>query len=694
MTGEDGSQLWLRYPTLENFSRRWREQFASVEIAGNSQTMRIVQAELKDGLGRLLGCEIALRDDAGLIVGTPSQSQQIAALKWEGELAGLGSEGYLIRWANLDGRQRLIIVSHGEIGLLYGVFDLFRKLQIGMPLDSLDIAERPRLGLRMLNHWDNLDGSIERGYAGRSLWKWEELPDKIDLRYAAYARACASIGINATVLNNVNADPRILEKNYLRKVAALADIFRPYGLRVFLSANFAAPIMVGGLKTADPLDPKVADWWKRKAAEIYELVPDFGGWLVKANSEGQPGPQDYHRTHADGANVLADALQDHGGIVIWRAFVYDEKVDPDRIKRAYKEFKPLDGKFRANVMVQVKNGPLDFMPREPFHPLFGAMRKTAVMAEVQAAQEYTGQAKHLVFLGTMWKEFLDADTYAEAEGATVGKVLSGGVVGAGRAEDGPALEANEKVGLTGIAAVANTGDDVNWCGHDFSQANWYVFGRLAWNPDLPAEHIAEEWIGQTFTRDQGALQTIKQMMLSSREIYVNYTMPLGLHHLIGGDHYAPMPWNDSEPRVDWTATYYHRASADGIGMDRTVHGDGATGQYFPAVAEVFDEVEKCPENLILWFHRLSWDHVMRSGRPLHEELRQRYFQGAEAAAGLEKTWQTLKEKIDPGRHAAVAKRLAIQTADAAQWRDRSVAYFQNIYLRAGRAAIGGALRIN
>ncbi|HEY1685939.1 MAG TPA: alpha-glucuronidase family glycosyl hydrolase [Tepidisphaeraceae bacterium] len=686
MTGEDGSQLWLSFPTLENFPQRWQEQFASLRIAGSSATMRVVQAELKDGLGRLLGSEIALRDDAGLIVGTPSQSQQIASLKWESELAAQGSEGYLIRWANLEGRQRLIIASQGETGLLYGVFDLLRHLQMGMPLDSLDIAERPRLGLRMLNHWDNLDGSIERGYAGRSLWKWEELPGKIDPRYAAYARACASIGINATALNNVNADPRILEKNYLRKVAVLADIFRPYGLRVFLSANFAAPIMVGGLKTADPLDQKVADWWKHKAAEIYELVPDFGGWLVKANSEGQPGPQDYHRTHADGANVLADALQDHGGIVIWRAFVYDEKVDPDRIKRAYKEFKPLDGKFRDNVMVQVKNGPLDFMPREPFHPLFGAMRKTPVMAEVQAAQEYTGQAKHLVFLGTMWKEFLDSDTCAEGEGSTVGKVLEENKNGG--------TEVPVPVELTGMAAVANTGDGVNWCGHDFSQANWYAFGRLAWNPDLPAEHITEEWIGQTFTCDSGVLQTIKQMMLSSREIYVNYTMPLGLHHLIGGDHYAPMPWNDSEPRADWTATYYHRASADGIGVDRTAHGDRATGQYFPAVAEVFDDVEKCPENLILWFHRLSWDHVMRSGRALHEELRARYFQGAEAAAGLEKTWQTLKGKIDPGRHAAVAKRLAIQTADSALWRDRCVAYFQNIYLRAGRAAIGGALRIN
>ncbi|HWB54196.1 MAG TPA: alpha-glucuronidase, partial [Tepidisphaeraceae bacterium] len=426
------------------------------------------------------------------------------------------------------------------------------------------------------------------------------------------------------------------------------------------------------------VDKDVANWWKRKAEEIYSLIPDFGGFLVKANSEGQPGPQDYGRTHADGANVLADALAGHGGIVIWRAFVYDEKVDPDRIKRAYKEFKPLDGKFRSNVMVQVKNCPLDFMPREPFHPLFGAMSQTPLMAEVQAAHEYTGQTKHLVFLGTMWTEFLSADTWARGHGSTVGRTLEQG--------------ARSQPDLTGMAAVANTGDDINWCGHDFSQTNWYAFGRLAWNPDLPAEHIAEEWICQTFTRDPQTLDPIKQMMMSSRQIYVNYSMPLGLHHLIGGDHYAPMPWNDKEPRPDWTATYYHRANSEGIGWDRTSQGNRATDQYFPHVARIFDDLDKCPENLLLWFHRVPWDHRMKSGKTLAEELRDKYFEGHEQAVELQKTWLKLVGKIDPGRFEAVAGRLAIQVADSRQWRDKCVAYFENFYLRAGRAAVGGALR--
>jgi alpha-glucuronidase len=681
-SGEDGSKLWLRYAPLGDLAQRVGRQFSTIEIPGRSPTNRLIERELTVALSALFGQSVALANDGALLVGTPENSPVVAALGWKRDLATAGPEGFIIRWINPGGRERLVIASQDDIGLLYGSFELLRQLQFGCNVDSLDRVQRPRLNLRLLNHWDNLDGSIERGYAGKSLWKWSELPGTLSPRYAEYARACASIGINGTVLNNVNANPKILEPDYLEKVAALANIFRPYGIRVYLSANFAAPKMIGGIPTNDPLHPTVIAWWKKKADEIYQLIPDFGGLLLKANSEGQPGPQDYGRTHADGANMLADAMKPHGGIVIWRAFVYDEKVDPDRIKRAYLEFKPLDGKFRDNVMVQVKNGPLDFMPREPFHPLFGAMKQTPVMAEVQAAQEYLGQSKHLVFLGTMWKEFLDADTFAQGAGTSVGKTLEGGAK----------PQAVERQKLTGMCAVANTGDDVNWCGHDFSQANWYAFGRLAWHHELPAEHIAEEWIRQTFTRDSQTVETIKQMMMSSREIFVNYTMPLGLHHLIGGDHYAPMPWNDSAERPDWTATYYHRATPDGIGVDRTNHGDRATAQYFPPVTAIFDDLEKCPENLLLWFHRLPWDHVMKSGKPLHEELRDRYFQGHEAAVELEQTWQSLSGKIDPARHAAVAKRMAIQSADSAKWRDQCVEYFEKIYLRAGRAAVGGALR--
>ena len=417
-------------------------------------------------------------------------------------------------------------------------------MQTGQPISALDIAERPRAERRVLNHWDNLDGSIERGYAGQSLWKWAELPSRIDPRVEDYARANASIGINGTAINSVNANPQSLTRPYLEKAAALANAFRPYGIRVYLSANFAAPKTIGGLPTADPLDPAVARWWRDKASEIYALIPDFGGFLVKANSEGQPGPQDYKRTHADGANVLADAVASHGGVVMWRAFVYDAEVDPDRVKRAYKEFVPLDGKFRPNVLVQVKNGPLDFQPREPFSPLFGAVR-TPLLAELQITQEYLGHSTHLVYLAPMWKEFFDAIAM-------------------------PA----------GIAGVANTGTDRNWTGHDFGQANWYAYGRLAWDPALDAGSIADEWIRMTWGHAPDVLSTIRSIMLESHEAFVNYTMPLGLHHLIGGDHYAPMPENPDPRRADWSAIYYHRADPSGIGFDRTRRGS-ARGRSVP-----------------------------------------------------------------------------------------------------------------
>ena len=490
------------------------------------------------------------------------------------------------------------------------------------------MREKPRHQVRILNHWDNLDGSIERGYGGRSLWKWDELPATIDPRLHDYARANVSIGLNGTVINSVNANPQVADgRTTSPRPRPSPTCSGPYGLKVYLSANFAAPVRIGGLKTADPLDPAVQQWWKDKATEIYKAIPDFGGFTVKANSEGQPGPQDYKRTHADGANLLADAVKPHGGIVMWRAFVYDATVDPDRVKRAYKEFVPLDGTFRDNVFVQTKNGPLDFMPREPFHPQFGAMPKTPNMAELQITQEYLGWSNHLVYLAPMWKEFLDADTFVNGPGSTIAKITDGTL---------------QKHTRTGIAGVANTGSDRNWSGHHFAPANWYAFGRLAWNPALTAEGIAEEWIRATWTRTPATVRAIKTIMLGSREAFVNYTMPLGFHHLIGGDHYAVMPENNDPRRLDWTATYYHKADDKGVGFDRTRAGSGAVDQYAKPIADTWNDPATTPQSLLLWFHHLPWDYKLASGQTLWQGIVAHYQKGAEQAAQMEKDWAALK----------------------------------------------------
>jgi alpha-glucuronidase len=661
---EDGYKLWLRYAAPGAVADGYRRSLTHVIVQGTSQTAEIIRRELTTAVSALLGTTIrhASEVTAGaVLVGTPDNSAAVRELGWQTDLAKAGREGYVLRNNTTNGRRMLVVASQGEIGALYGAFHLLRLLQTAQPIDDLRIIERPRIQLRLLNHWDNLDGSIERGYAGRSLWKWDELPGRIRPRYIDYARANASIGINGSVVNSVNADVRMLSAEYLRKAAALADAWRPYGLRMYLSANVAAPIRLGGLKTADPMDAQVADWWKAKAAEIHKLIPDFGGFTVKANSEGQPGPKDYGRTHAEGANVLADALAPFGGHVIWRAFIYDEDVDPDRAKRAYIEFTRLDGQFRPNVLVQVKNGPVDFQPREPFHPLFGALPKTPIVAEIQPTQEYLGQAKHLVYLGTMWEEFLRADTHARGQGSTVGKVIGGEVL---------------PYRVTGLAAVVNPGEDTNWCGHHFSQSNWYAAGRFAWNPELSAEEIADEWVRMTFTNDPGSVQTIRRTMMASHEAFVNYTMPLGLHHLIGGDHYAPMPENARAPRADWTATYYHQASEDGIGFDRTMKGNRGVAQYFPPVRDLFNRLDTCPEEYLLWFHRCRWDYRLKSGHTLWNSLCTKYHEGARQAAAMETTWHALAGRIDPRRHKEVADRLAIQVADAVSWRDRILKYFQ------------------
>ena len=675
---ETGYDLWLRYAPLEEPQRSAARPLVSAILGeGRSKTAQVVSAELRRGLRGLLGTEPRASDrldtDGTIVVGTPKGSSLIATLGLAGPLSGLGEEGFLIRSTKIGRRRVTVIASTGEAGALYGAFHFLRLIQTGEPIDRLEVKERPRFARRVLNHWDNLDGSIERGYAGASLWLWSELPGRVDPRVLDYGRANASLGQNGTVLNSVNAKPESLSRSYLEKAAAIADALRPYGLRVYLSANFAAPKLLGGLPTADPKDTAVARWWSQKANEIYGLIPDFGGFLVKANSEGQPGPQEYGRTHADGANVLADAVRPHGGIVMWRAFVYDASVDPDRVKRANLEFVPLDGKFRDNVLVQVKNGPLDFQPREPFHPLFGAMPRTPLMTELQITQEYLGHSTHLVYLAPMWKELFDAETYAKGPGSPVARIADG------------TLEGHPQ---TGIAGVANTGRDLNWCGHDFAQANWYAYGRLAWNPGLGAEAIATEWIRMTWGNAPGVVATVRAMMMASREAFVDYTMPLGLHHLIGGDHYAPMPENPDPRRADWSALYYHRADASGIGFDRTDRGSGAADQYRSPLREQLADPATCPENLLLWFHHVPWDHRLKSGRDLWEELVLHYTRGADEARRFESTWKDLRGKVDDERHLSVLAKLQQQAKDAASWRDKCLRYFQTFSKRPLPASIG------
>ena len=474
------------------------------------------------------------------------------------------------------------------------------------------------------------------------------------------------LGINGAVLTNVNADALVLTGPWLHKVAALAGVFRPYGIRVYLSARFSAPVEIGGLKTADPLDPAVGVWWKDKTDEIYRIIPDFGGFLVKANSEGQPGPQDYGRNHADGANMLADAVARHGGIVMWRAFVYDQHVPQDRIKQAWNDFKPLDGRFRSNVVVQIKNGPLDFQPREPFHPLFGSMPHTPLAAELQITQEYIGSGIHLAYLAPMWKECLDSDTYASGPGSTVARVVDGSV---------------DHHNLSVIAGVANTGTDRNWCGHPLAAANWYAFGRLAWDHELSPAQIADEWVRMTFSNDPRVVAPITIMLLGSREAVVNYMTPLGLAHLMATDHhYGPGPWVDNL-RPDWNPVYYHRAGTDGIGFDRTVTGSNAVAQYAPSVAGRFGDLATCPENLLLWFHHVPWDYRLQSGRTLWDELCLHYQLGVDTVHSWQGSWAGLKGLIDDGRFNHVQALLARQDREARWWRDACLLYFQTFSRR-------------
>jgi len=663
---EDGYSLWLRYTPITNNETRtaYRNAIKGWQVAGNSPTLTAAKEELQNGLNGLLGQTLPeMKSGAGIIqVGTPASSPAIAALIGKSGLKDKGADAFLIQSSNGNSGATIIIAGNTDKGALYGVFHFLRLLQNGSSLKNLSIVSAPKIQHRILNHWDNLDRTVERGYAGFSIWDWHKLPDYIDPRYKDYARANASVGINGTVLTNVNANALVLTDQYLEKVAALANVFRPYGIKVYLTARFSAPIEIGGLKTADPLDTAVQGWWKRKTAAIYRFIPDFGGFLVKANSEGQPGPQNYGRNHADGANMLADAVAPHGGIVLWRAFVYSNETPEDRFKQAYNEFKPLDGSFRKNVVVQVKNGPIDFQPREPFHPLFGAMPKTPLAMEFQLTQEYLGFATHLVYLPSLFKEVLDADTYAKGAGSTVAEVVDGSL-------EGHALSA--------MAGVANIGNDRNWTGHPFGQANWYAYGRLAWDHTLTEEQLAEEWIRQTFGAQQALVDTIRKIMLTSHEALVNYMTPLGLHHIMGyGHHYGPAPWYDKAPRADWNPTYFHKADKDGIGFDRTAKGSNALAQYSPEVRKQYENVNTCPEEHLLWFHHVRWDHKMKSGRTLWEELCAKYYEGVNSVRAMQKSWNNMKPYVDAERFEQVRMLLAIQEKEAVWWRNSCLLYFQ------------------
>ena len=638
----DGSQLWL--------GKQYANSCQVISQLPDDATAKIAKQELENNWR---GKNVELKIDKTLNLG---EGYNIYARP--------AQQGDNIQY-------EATITASNPIGLLYGAYELIRLQNTDAYntgsgnqqnfSKAIDETEKPQVGLRILNHWDNLDGSIERGYAGKSIFKWEEIKlgkngkggsisKSLHDRLITYARANASLGINGSVLNNVNASPKMMTAEYINKVKVIANILRPYGIRVYLSINFASPMALGYTKTADPLDKKVQQWWKKKAKEIYATIPDFGGFLVKANSEGQPGPGDYHRTHADGANMLADAVKPYGGIIMWRSFVYGANhKGEDRVKQAVSEFKGMDGKFRDNVILQSKNGPLDFQPREPYAPIFDNIKQTPQIAELQITQEYLGQSKHLTYLAPMWKEFFDFVNPDK---------------------------------LVGISGVANIGDDANWCGHPFSQANWYAFGRLAWNPSLTAEEIAHEWLVQTYeNQDEKFTKPVEMMMMTSREACVNYMMPLGLHHIFKFDHhYGPEPdgFIASYP-LEWCPVYYHKADAQGVGFDRSSKGTDAVGQYPEPYRSLYDNIETCPEEYLLWFHHVAWDYKMKSGSTLWQELCMKYNMGVAMVEVYRDFWHTSAKQYMKGHEQEwqhTDSLLNVQLENAKEWRNTCLKYFQ------------------
>lgn len=663
----NGYNLWLQYDLIKNESLRlnYQSRIQKLIPLSNSAKIQIATKELKLGLEGMLGSNFSIKNNTNknvLLFGTKKNLDLETQKVLEKEYNQINDEGYIIKSiAKKEGNQ-IIITAKTDAGVLYGIYNFLRLLQTNKSIEKLQIVDSPKIDVRVLNHWDNLDRTVERGYAGASIWDWHRLPDYIDQRYIYYARANASVGINGTVLSNVNANALILTPQYLEKVTALANVFRPYGIKVYLTARFSAPIEIGGLKTADPYDAEVIRWWKEKAKEIYTQIPDFGGFLVKANSEGQPGPQNYGRNHVDGANMLADAVAPYGGIVMWRAFVYSEHDSSDRAKQAYAEFVPYDGQFKDNVLVQVKNGAIDFQPREPFHPMFGAMAKTPLMMEFQLTQEYLGFSTHSVFLPKLFEEVLESDTYRKGKGSTVAKDIDGSLY-------------NKK--RSGIAGVSNIGSDINWTGNPMLQANWYGYGRLAWNPYLSADDIADEWLRATFSNEENFVVPMKKMLLTSREAVVNHMTPLGLHHIMDtGHHYGPGPWVADLSRPEWNPVYYHKASKEGIGFDRTPTGSNATEQYAPEVAATFNNPKTCPEEYLLWFHHLPWDYKLKSGHSLWDGIALKYQEGVNQVAQMQSTWNAMEKYVDPERFNDVKMLMNIQHKEAKWWRDACLLYFQ------------------
>lgn len=671
---EDGYDLWLRYARADQGRAGAIAAHASVIAAqGDSPIIRAATQELQRGVAGMTGSAPALSRTPGRNALWLSTSLSTLTLPFKPQT--LGTEGYAIRSMQVNGQPVTLIAANSDLGLLHGAYHWLRLAQTGASLDALNIVSAPKIGLRLLNHWDNLNGTVERGYAGQSIWDWWRLPDYKGPRYTDYARANASLGLNGTVLNNVNAKSDSLTAPYIAKAAALADVFRPYGIKVYLSVKWTAPMELNGLRTADPLDPAVAAWWKAKADEIYRAIPDFGGFLVKANSEGQPGPQDYKRTHADGANMLAAAVKPHGGIVMWRAFVYAHDNPDDRAKQAYSDFKPLDGQFADNVLVQVKNGAIDFQPREPFHPLFGGMPKTPLMMEFQITKEYLGQSTHLTYLGPLFEETLKSDTFAKGKGSTVARVIDGSL---------------DEHRLTGIAGVANIGVDRDWSGSVFNQADWYAFGRMAWDTSLTAEAVAREWAAMTFSPDPRVVQPVVSMMMGSREAAVDYMTPLGLAHVMAtGHHYGPGPWVSELARPEWNPVYYHKADRNGVGFDRTATGSNAIAQYAPALARRWAKPATTPEVDLLWFHHLPWSYRLTSGDTLWDGMVHHYDRGVAYVEGMQRSWDALRPLIDQERFTKTEDFLKIQRREAQWWRDASIAYFQSVNglpLPAGAAA--------
>lgn len=664
LSAENGYDLWLRYVKIDNakLAKEYQGVNKNILFPANTEVLQAAKKELATGLEGMLNIELNEQSKfsgKSLVIGTPESNELIAGMSLANELKQLDDEGYIIRTVTHNRKTVNVIAAKKDIGVLYGVYHYLRLIQTTQSLNNLAIKEEPKLQIRILNHWDNLNGTIERGYAGYTIWEWQRLPGYVTKRYTDYARANASIGINGTVLNNVNANANSLRTSYIIKAAAIADALRPYGVKVYLTARFSAPREISGLKTADPLDPEVRQWWKDKAKEIYEYIPDFGGFLVKANSEGQPGPQDYKRTHADGANMMAEALEPFGGVVMWRAFVYHNARHIDRAINAYDEFKPMDGQFAKNVLVQPKNGPIDFQPREPFHPLFGAMPQTPLLMEFQITQEYLGYATHLAYLGSMFEETLQSDTYNKGKGSTVSKVLQ---------------DYKHSHGISGIAGVSNIGSDLNWTGHLFGQANWHAFGRMAWNPDLSAKEVGEEWARMTFSNSNKVLSPVMDILLTSREAVVNYTGPLGLNHIMNfATHYGPGPWY-KDP--NWDAKDYHKADETGLGVNRTTSGSNAVSQYFSPLREQLNDVKTCPREFMLWFHHVPWDYQMPSGRIMWDELVHYYHKGVQEVRDMRERWNSLDGKIDPERHHQVKSMLKVQEDEAIWWRDGCLLYFQ------------------